>query len=284
MQRWGLPKDEFTDHGHFPHQIYVREARRMISDYVVTENDARGTRVAEDSVALASYPLDSHGVTLYVDENGVLHRERGFFTGTKPFPISYRTLRPRAGECDNLLVLSCLSASHAAYGSVRMEPVFMMLGHAAGAAASLSIEQKTTVQAVPYGPLRERLLAEKQILERVASKSAPSPTTKPAGDADSQLADDLKVLVQKKIIDSPDYWLANAMRGKQCPSDKVGPLLLKMAASFQPVGDFSEAVKVLASKKIFSSTALWAEMNTPGKSASGEYVRTVIRNYVRTAK
>ncbi|HEV7402808.1 MAG TPA: FAD-dependent oxidoreductase [Chthoniobacteraceae bacterium] len=175
MQRWGLPKDEFADSGHFPHQLYVREARRMISDYVVTENDARATHVAEDSVALASYPLDSHGVTLYVDEQGVLNRERGFFTGgNKPFPISYQALRPRAGECENLLVLSCLSASHAAYGSVRMEPVFMMLGHAAGAAASLAVEHHTTVQSVPYPLLRERLLAEKQILELKRPPSAPA--------------------------------------------------------------------------------------------------------------
>ncbi len=170
MQRWGLPQDEFADSGHFPHQLYVREARRMVGDYVVTENDARGARVAEDPVALGSYPLDSHGVTLYVDEAGVLNRERGFFTGIKPFPISYRALRPRPGECDNLLVVSCLSASHAAYGSVRMEPVFMMLGHAAGAAASLAIERRVTVQNVPYAPLRERLLADKQILERNARR------------------------------------------------------------------------------------------------------------------
>ena len=166
MLRWGLTKDEFIDNGHFPQQLYVREARRMIGDYVVTENDARGLQVAEDSVALGSYPLDSHGVTLYVNEAGLLHRERGFFVGIKPFPISYRALRPREGECDNLLAVSCLSASHAAYGSVRMEPVFIMLGHAAGAAASLAIERQVGVQEVPYAPLRERLLIDKQILER----------------------------------------------------------------------------------------------------------------------
>jgi hypothetical protein len=282
MLRWGLPKDEFTDNGHFPHQLYVREARRMIGEYVMTENHARGTVVAEDPVALASYPLDSHSVTFYVDEQGILNRERGFITSARAFPISYRALRPRAAECDNLLVLSCLSASHAAYGSVRMEPVFMMLGHAAGAAASLAIEQKTTVQAVPYGRLRERLLAEKQILERPAPRPAAVVSAKP-GEVEAQLGEDLKVLVQRKMIDAPDYWLANAVRGKQCPSEKVGPLLLKMAASFQPVSEFPEAVKVLAAKKIFNSTAVWAEMNTPGKTVSGEYVRTVIRNYVRVS-
>jgi hypothetical protein len=281
MQRWGLPKDEFVDNGHFPHQLYVREARRMIGDYVVTENDARGTKVAEDSVALASYPLDSHGVTLFVDEKGVLNRERGFFTGTKPFPISYCALRPRLRECENLLVLSCLSASHAAYGSVRMEPVFMMLGHAAGAAASIAIDRKTSVQDVPYAPLRERLLAEKQILERNAPKESSTASAQaPAGDA--QLAADLKILVEKKIIDSPDYWVANAVKGKQCQSDKVGPMLLNMAKAFQPVNHNEEAAKVLAEKRVFSSTALWGGMGEPGKSVSGDYVRTVIRNYVRT--
>jgi hypothetical protein len=175
MQRWGLPKDEFVDNEHFPHQLYVREARRMVGDFVVTENDARGVRVADDSVALASYPLDSHGVTIYVDETGLLHRERGFFVRIDPFPISYRALRPRAGECDNLLVPCCLSASHAAYGSVRMEPVFMMLGHAAGAAAAIAIENDVTVQAVPYPALRKRLLADKQILE--VSALPPKPKT-----------------------------------------------------------------------------------------------------------
>src|SRR5262249_21658705 len=161
-------------------------------------------------VALASYPLDSHGVTLYVDENGVLHRERGFFTGIKPFPISYRSLRPRAGECDNLLVPCCLSASHAAYGSVRMEPVFMVLGPAAGAAASLATDHRVAVQALPYTVLRKQLLADRQILDPAAPRTAeppksdPAPATPPAPNA--QLIADLKVLVERKIVESPDYW------------------------------------------------------------------------------
>ena len=129
----------------------------------------------------------------------MLHRERGFFTGTKPFPISYRSLRPRAGECDNLLVLSCLSASHAAYGSVRMEPVFMMLGHAAGAAASLAVERNVTVQNVPYPLLRERLLAEKQILEYERPKPSATAATsnaEPAAPDDDKLERSLSLLVE----------------------------------------------------------------------------------------
>src|SRR5205823_8196612 len=137
-----------------------------------TEHEAQGERIADDGIALASYPLDSHGVTLFVDEAGVLHRERGYFLGIKPFPISYRALTPRAAECKNLLVPCCLSASHASYGCVRMEPVFMMLGHAAGAAASLAIEKQVAVQDVPYPALRQQSLSDRQILETKASRSA----------------------------------------------------------------------------------------------------------------
>src|SRR6185295_18166101 len=103
MLRWGLPRDEFVDSSHFPHQLYVREARRMISDFVFTENDARRRRPVVDPVALGSYALDSHGVTLYLDEAGVLNRERGFFEHIDPYPIPYRALCPKPRECENLL-------------------------------------------------------------------------------------------------------------------------------------------------------------------------------------
>jgi len=290
MQRWGLPKDEFAGSGHFPHQLYVREARRMISDYVVTEHDAYARSVADDSVALASYPLDSHGVTLYVDESGVLHRERGFFVGgTKPFPISYKALRPRSGECDNLLVLSCLSASHAAYGSVRMEPVFMMLGHAAGTAASLAIERNVTVQDVPYAPLRERLLADKQILDRDAPR--PASGVKPATNADpaspaapnAQLIADVKVLTEKKIVDAPDYWLSNTAKGKQCEGKMVESLLLNMARAFEPANTRTDAFRVLVARKVLSSPTYWEERATADRKCSGDNVRSVMRNFVRAA-
>jgi hypothetical protein len=287
MQRWGLPKDEFTDSGHFPNQIYVREARRMIGEYVVTEHDARGTKVADDSVALASYPLDSHGVTLYVDEAGVLHRERGFFVGGfKPFPISYKALRPRAGECDNLLVLSCLSASHAAYGSVRMEPVFMMLGHAAGTAAKLAIEHQVTVQNVPYAPLRERLLADRQILDRNTPR--PASTTKPgpetAAAPNAQLTTDVQTLVTKKLIADADYWLANAQKGRNCDGAQVEALLLGMARTFDPAATRADALRILAARKVFASPAYWEEHARADRKCAGENVRAVIRNFVRAAK
>ncbi len=285
MQRWGLPKDEFADTGHFPHQIYVREARRMISDYVITEHDAKGGPRAEDSVALASYPLDSHGVTLYVDETSLLHRERGFYVGGfSAFPISYRSLRPKTGECDNLVVVSCLSASHAAYGSVRMEPVFMMVGHAAGAAASIAVDQNLAVQKVPYVALRERLLAEKQILEGKAHPSTPIAKPVVSTPPNDQLVADVKELVEMKIVDAGDYWLAHAQKSQSCDGAQVASLLLKMAQRFEASVQSTEAaVNVLKKRKVLASAAYWSERATTGRTCGGDNVRSIIRNFVRLA-
>lgn len=289
MQRWGLAKDEFADTGHFPHQLYVREARRMISEYVVTEHDAKSGRHAEDGVALASYPLDSHGVTLYVDEKGVLHRERGFYVGGfSAFPISYRSLRPKAEQCENLLVVSCLSASHAAYGSVRMEPVFMMVGHAAGAAASMAIDGKVSVQNVPYTALKDRLLAEKQILEH--AKRVAKPTEKPeesttATEPNAQLTNDVKTLVDKMVVESGDYWLAHARKGKSCDGQQVEAMLLRMAKHFDnTVSTREAALETLEKRKIFASPDYWNQRAAASQQCSGDNVRAVIRNFARLAK
>jgi hypothetical protein len=287
MQRWGLAKDEFTDTEHWPRQLYVREARRMISDYVVTEHDAKGERSAEDSICIASYPLDSHGVTLYVDDQGMLWRERGFFTGSKPFPVSYSALRPRAAECTNLLVPTCLSASHAAFGSVRMEPVFMMLGHAAGTAASLAAEHNDAVQEVAYPLLSEHLLAQKQLLkyaapQSFASDSAPKPAPEAVSTKDDRLARSLKVLVDKKIIASPDYWQSHAVKAQSCDGDKVAELFVTMAGTFKPVSNVGEAVPVLIDQKLFSSREYWTQRAVAGGKCSGDLVAGIIEKYVRT--
>jgi hypothetical protein len=149
----------------------------MISDYVMTDHDGFGRARADDSIALASYPLDSHSASYYVHE-GKLYREPGFYAKSQVFPISYRAIRPRAAECTNLTVGGCISATHAAYGSVRMEPVFMMLGQAAGAAAAISAESGTSVQEIPYARLRERLLADKAKLD-APKKKDPTPLSAP---------------------------------------------------------------------------------------------------------
>lgn len=165
MLRWGLAKDEFTRSDHWPPQLYVREARRMVSDYVMTDRDARRLRRADDPVALATYPIDSHQVSRFVDSEGRLCLEGGAYMALKgPMPISYRAIVPKRGEVANLLVPVCLSASHSAYGSIRMEPVYMMLGQSAATAACLAVDSGVAVQDVEYPMLRKRLLADAQIL------------------------------------------------------------------------------------------------------------------------
>ena len=161
---WGLAGDEFNDNGNWPWQLYVRESRRMVGSYVITEHDAEGEIAAPDPVALASYGLDCHKVTLYVDDSGKLNTEGYFFEGVSPFPISYRAITPRQEECGNLLVPVCLSATHVAYNSIRMEPVYMMLGQAAATAACLALDRGVDVQNLDYASLAAELGADGQVL------------------------------------------------------------------------------------------------------------------------
>lgn len=162
--KWGLAKDEFVESGNWPPQLYVREARRMVGRHVITEHDCRAQTVADDPIGLAAYAMDSHQVTRFVDEQGRLRLEGAFWQGVKPYPIGYRSITPDAKECTNLLVPVCLSASHAAYGSIRMEPVFMILGQSAATAASLAVERDADVQAVDGAALRARLEQDGQVL------------------------------------------------------------------------------------------------------------------------
>jgi hypothetical protein len=155
MQRWGLAKDELTETDHWPPQLYVREARRMVGAYFMTQADIMTRRTKDDSVGLGSYNTDSHHVQRVVRPDGSVLNEGDFQEGVSPYAIPYRSLIPKAEECDNLLVPVCMSASHVAYGTVRMEPVYMILGQASGVAAALAVETKVSVQKVT----RERLLA-----------------------------------------------------------------------------------------------------------------------------
>jgi len=166
MSCWGLAKDEFLDNGHWPHQIYVREARRMVSDFVMAEPHLRRQEPTPEPIGMGSYNMDSHNVQRYVDANGHARNEGDIQRNPgKPYPISYRAIVPRTADCTNLLVPVCLSSSHIAYGSIRMEPVFMVLGQSAATAAVQAIEGKTHVQSVEYDGLRRRLLKDRQILE-----------------------------------------------------------------------------------------------------------------------
>lgn len=165
MQSWGLCKDEFSDTGGWPWQLYIREARRMISDYVMTENNCRSSLALPDAIGLAAYTMDSHNCRRIVRDGRVENEGDVQVGGFPPYQISYRAIVPKASQCENLLVPVCLSSSHIAYGSIRMEPVFMVLGQSAATAAALAIEQNVSVQQVPYPELRRRLLAEGQVLE-----------------------------------------------------------------------------------------------------------------------
>ena len=161
MNSYGLAPDEFTDNGNWPHQIYVREARRMIGRYVMTEADDLSQRAASDPIALSSYTIDSHGTSFFVDADGKPHAEGNIGVAVpQPFGISYSSLTPQESQVSNLLVSSAISASRVGYGSIRMEPQYMMMGQAAGAAAALALNGNTSVQQVNYSALRTQLLAD----------------------------------------------------------------------------------------------------------------------------
>jgi hypothetical protein len=150
MRRWGLPKDEFTDNGGWPHQIYVREARRMIGAFVMTEHELMKKRPTPDSVGMGSYTIDSHNVQRYVTADGSVQNEGDIGVPLKaPYEIAYGALVPKRGQADNLLVPVCVSSSHIAFGSIRMEPVFMVLGQSAATAAVMALDGGLAVQDVP---------------------------------------------------------------------------------------------------------------------------------------
>ncbi|GAA5126367.1 FAD-dependent oxidoreductase [Luteolibacter yonseiensis] len=162
--QWGLPADEFTDNGNWPWQLYVREARRMVSDYVMNQRHCSGESVAADSIGLAAYAMDSHHTQRHV-KNGVVKNEGDVQMAVgNPYPVSYRSIVPKAGQCRNLLVPWSLSASHMAFGSIRMEPVFMILSQSAALGADLAIRDNLDVQQVPYSKLRPVLVAAGQAL------------------------------------------------------------------------------------------------------------------------
>ncbi|MFC4025061.1 FAD-dependent oxidoreductase [Oceanobacillus longus] len=163
VRSWGLAKDEFKETAHWPAQLYIRESRRMISDYVMTDNNCLGKTAIDDSIGLASYQMDSHHVRRVV-VNGELVNEGDVEIPISPYPISYRSVRPKSDECTNLLVPVCLSSSHIAYGSIRMEPVFMIIGQSVGLAASLAFKNKSTVQDMDYNELKEELIKWNQLL------------------------------------------------------------------------------------------------------------------------
>jgi hypothetical protein len=157
MLTWGFCKDEFLDTGGWPHQLYVREARRMVSDYVMTEHDCLGRTTIEDGIAYASYAIDSHNCQRIVVDGMVRNEGNTYISGFPPYPVSYRAIIPKRVEVKNVIVPVCLSASHSVYGSIRMEPVFMVLGQASGLAASMAINENKPVQEIDVTKLQNEL-------------------------------------------------------------------------------------------------------------------------------
>jgi hypothetical protein len=165
MQRWGLARDEFADNGHWPRQLYIREARRLLGEFVMTEHELTGTRDVPDSAGMGSYTIDSHNVQRYITPEGHVQNEGDIGVGLSgPYRISWRSLLPKRSELSNLVVPVCVSSSHLAFGSIRMEPVFMILAQSAATGACMALERATSIQDVPYDLLRARFLADGQIL------------------------------------------------------------------------------------------------------------------------
>ncbi|WP_339700250.1 FAD-dependent oxidoreductase [Algoriphagus aquimarinus] len=166
VSKWGTCKDEFEREDGWQNQLYIREARRMVSDYVMSQHHCEGLVVAEDVVGLAAYGMDSHNIQRYVDHNGYVQNEGNVQSAVVgPYPISYRSIIPKKGEAENLLVPVCLSATHIGFGSIRMEPVFMVLGQSAAIAAAIAIDTNSSLQDLDYENLKTELINYKQRLE-----------------------------------------------------------------------------------------------------------------------
>jgi len=166
MNTWGYSKDEFADNGNWPYNIYVREARRMTGGYVMTENDVLCKRAVPNSIGMGSYTMDSHNVQRYVTTGGYVQNEGDIGVGApKPYQISLGSIMPEKDECRNLLVPVCVSCSHIAFGSIRMEPVFMILGQSAGTVASLALKNRKDIHDLTYDEIKRQLINDGQILE-----------------------------------------------------------------------------------------------------------------------
>ncbi|MGF1586327.1 MAG: FAD-dependent oxidoreductase [Bacteroidales bacterium] len=197
VSKWGLAADEFQDNGNWPTQIYVREARRLKGEYVMTEHDCRRTRVVNDPVGLGSYAMDSHNVQRYITRMGCVQNEGNIEVSPGgPYAISYRSMLPKKDECENLLVCCAISSSHISFGSIRMEPVFMILGHSAATAAAQSLEEGSGLHNLDYSRLRQQLIREDQRLDVEINQFPPLPPD--------------KELPKQRIIHSSEPVLENA--------------------------------------------------------------------------
>jgi len=167
VRQWGLPKDEYEDTDHWPHQLYVREARRMVGEYVLIQKDLQTDRSKPDVIGMGSYNSDSHNIQRFANAQGFAENEGDMQVPVQPYQIPYRMILPKRAEATNLLVPVCFSASHVAYSSARMEPQYMIIGHAAGVAAALAIRDKKPVQEITVAELQKILSSQAAVFEYV---------------------------------------------------------------------------------------------------------------------
>jgi hypothetical protein len=165
MRQWGLAKDEFVDTNNWPHQLYVREARRLVGEFVMTQKDIQDELNKPDVIGMGSYNSDSHNIQRIINDEGYVENEGDMQVPVKPYQIPYRILLPKRQEATNLLVPVCFSASHVSYATLRMEPQYMIIGQAAGVAAKLAVEKKSAVQDVETKTLSTKLREQRAVFE-----------------------------------------------------------------------------------------------------------------------
>lgn len=173
INSWGLAKDEYLDTEHWPHQLYIREARRMVSDYVASQKDVQTDLMKPDVIGMGSYNSDSHNIQRLATPDGFVENEGDMQVAVKPYQIAYRTMVPKRAQATNLLVPVCFSASHVAYSSLRMEPQYMIFGHAAGVAASLALKSNKPVQDISVADLQSKLKSQGAVFEWVPPPAGP---------------------------------------------------------------------------------------------------------------
>jgi hypothetical protein len=291
MNTWGLAKDEFKSNGNWPHQIYVREARRMVSDFVMTESHLRGLKETPRPIGMGSYNMDSHNVQRYVaqDENGsayVLNEGDIQVNPGGPYQISYDCIIPQKKDCSNILVPVCVSSSHIAFGSIRMEPVFMILAQSAATAAVISLEDQVSVQDVSYEKLKTKLLNDGQILEldkpnRLALGKGVDPSSFSGlvvdGDELSFEGDWVKSTSLRPFIGSSYYHDGNGGKGMrsacfpfQAPKDGLHEILVSYVASINRAGSVRYEMRdekglskvVVDQRKKASTNELWHSLGS----------------------
>jgi hypothetical protein len=171
MRTWGYAADEFTDNGNWPHQIYVREARRMLGKFVMTENEIMGKNPVSESIGMGSYTMDSHNIQRYITPEGFVQNEGdiGVHPPT-PYQIALGTILPKENECSNLIVPVAVSSSHIAFGSIRMEPVFMILGQSAATIANLALKKNRSIHDVSYEEIKNTLEKDGQVLQNLEAE------------------------------------------------------------------------------------------------------------------